>query len=372
MKSVKEYGAVGNGIVDETAAFLKAFGSEEKYIYIPKGDYIVSDTLYITSDKTIIADSAAFIKCADGCFKKESSFLIRNEDVINGNKNITIIGGIWDGNNINNMCRTYKDGDQTGILFEFMNVENLKISDVVLQNSERFHLRINRVSHFEFTNIYFNDTNLRPCNDGINIGGFCEFGKIKGVGARKGATNDDLIAFNADDNESCMTRGKEWGFIRNIEVEDVYAEDVYTAVRIVSVESEVSNISIKNLHCGIREYGLNLDAGRYCMDPIFDDEKYPKGVGNLHNIHFENITLYKTIKSDRPICVFEQNARNFVFKKFRFIDNQFHELGKPAFVFNNMCETALEVDGEVHRISLRKPYELYGTDFESITINSYI
>ncbi|MBE7039060.1 MAG: hypothetical protein E7404_09195 [Ruminococcaceae bacterium] len=331
MKSVKEYGAVGNGVSDETKAFREAFESSEKFIYIPKGNYLIFDTLYVPSDKTIIADSAAFIKCADGCFKKEYSYLIRNKDIENGDKNITIIGGIWDGNNINNMCKTYKDGIQSGILFEFMNVDGLKISDVVLQNSERFHLRINRVSHFEFTNIHFNDTNLRPCNDGINMGGFCEFGKIKGVTAIKGATNDDLIALNADDNESCMTRDKQWGYIRNIEIEDVYAEDVYTAVRILSVESEISNISIKNLHCGIREYGFNLDAGRYCMDPFFDDADYPKGVGNLHDIYLENITLYKTIKSGRPICTFEQNARNFEIKNFRFIDNQFHELGKPAF-----------------------------------------
>lgn len=369
MVSVKEHGAIGNGINDETKAFRSAFEGEEKFVYIPKGEYIICDTLYVPSDKTIIADSAALIKCADGCFKKESSFLIRNKDVENGNKNITIIGGIWDGNNINNMCKTYKDGNQTGVLFEFMKVDGLVISDVVLQNSERFHIRINKVSHFEFTNIYFNDTYLRPCNDGINMGGFCEFGKIKGVSARKGATNDDLIALNADDNESCMTRDKEWGYIRNIEIEDVYAEDVYTAVRILSVESEISNIRIKNLHCGIREYGFNMDAGRYCMDPFFNDEDYPKGVGNIHDIYLENITLYKTVKSGRPIFIFEENVKDFEIKNFRFIDNQFHELGKPAFVFNHMCNTDLEVDGELLKIESKNPYELFGTDFEEIKIN---
>lgn len=371
MKSVKEYGAIGNGIADETKAFLAALNSEEPEISIPEGEYLIFDTLYIPSNKTIIADKNALIKCADECFQKETSFLLCNKDKENGNQNITIRGGIWDGNNINNMCTTYCTGAQTGVLLDFINVDGLEISDVVLQNSERFHIRINQVTHFTFTNIYFNDTQLRPCNDGINMGGFCEFGTIKGIRARCGATNDDLIAMNADDTPLyCMNRGRKIGFIRNITIEDVYAENVYTAVRMLSVTSEISNITIKNLHCGIREYGLNLDASRYCEDPFFNDADYPDGVGNMHDIYLEDITLYKTEKSSRPICTFETNVENFVIKNMKFIDNQFHALGKPSFVFAHMRKSNMELNGEAITIPAQQPKEIFENQIKLMKINA--
>ena len=55
------------------------------------------------------------------------------------------------------------------------------------------------------------------------------------------------------------------------------------------------------------------------MDPFFNDEDYPKGVGNIHDIYLENITLYKTVKSGRPIFIFEENVKDFEIKNFRFI-----------------------------------------------------
>jgi uncharacterized repeat protein (TIGR02543 family) len=42
--------------------------------------------------------------------------------------------------------------------------------------------------------------------------------------------------------------------------------------------------------------GLNADGSRHTADPIFKEENYPKGIGNMKNIVFENITLWRMEK----------------------------------------------------------------------------
>ena len=51
MISIKEYGAKGDGVTNDTAAFNTALASE-KAIYIPAGTYIINDTLAVT-DKNV-------------------------------------------------------------------------------------------------------------------------------------------------------------------------------------------------------------------------------------------------------------------------------------------------------------------------------
>lgn len=67
--SVKEYGATGDGITDDTAAFNDALSSNYKYILIPDGTYKLTDTIVINrqviifgsgtlyDDRTLVSDT---------------------------------------------------------------------------------------------------------------------------------------------------------------------------------------------------------------------------------------------------------------------------------------------------------------------------
>lgn len=57
--SVKSYGAKGDGTTDDTAAFQAALATGEA-VFIPKGDYKITDTLNVIS-QTVMADSRAVI-----------------------------------------------------------------------------------------------------------------------------------------------------------------------------------------------------------------------------------------------------------------------------------------------------------------------
>ena len=99
MLSIKSYGAKGDGTADDFAAIQSALDSGEKEIYIPMGIYCVSGTLLVHSDTHIVADNGGKIVMKSKERRKRNEFLLSNADVVNGNKNISIAGGIWDGNN---------------------------------------------------------------------------------------------------------------------------------------------------------------------------------------------------------------------------------------------------------------------------------
>ena len=55
--SIKKYGAIGNGIADDTLAIQKAINSKSK-LFFPKGKYKVSNSIYPRSDSVLISDNA--------------------------------------------------------------------------------------------------------------------------------------------------------------------------------------------------------------------------------------------------------------------------------------------------------------------------
>ncbi len=55
--SIKKYGAIGNGIADDTLAIQKAINSKSK-LFFPKGKYKVSNPIYPRSDSVLISNNA--------------------------------------------------------------------------------------------------------------------------------------------------------------------------------------------------------------------------------------------------------------------------------------------------------------------------
>ncbi|MGL5189587.1 MAG: phage tail fiber protein [Cetobacterium sp.] len=58
--SILEFGAKGDGVTDDTEAFKKAIASSYSVIHVPKGVYIVSDTLVIPTGMSFIGDGTDY------------------------------------------------------------------------------------------------------------------------------------------------------------------------------------------------------------------------------------------------------------------------------------------------------------------------
>lgn len=311
MTSIVEYGAIGDGVTDCSPAIKKALECERE-LYFPGGTYVITETLLIPSNRHLCLAEDAVIFAADHCFDKEGILsIISNADHINGNENIIIEGGKIDANNIHNRRQHWKYGPNSGLTFCFMRVKNLTVKNLISHNAETYNFRLNRVEDFLIEGITFTAQYLTRCQDGVHLEGYCHRGVIRDITAEYGTTNDDVIAFTADEAVDAYAhcRGVEDGPITDILVENITAENCHSPVRILSVEQEISNVTFRNITAGVRCHGLNLDGSRHTADPIFKEENYPKGIGNLKNVVFENITLWRADvldnKEDSSVTVME-------------------------------------------------------------------
>lgn len=55
--NVKDYGAIGNGTVDDTAAFLAAIAADNGPVFVPKGTYLISSSLTLGYGQSIVGTS---------------------------------------------------------------------------------------------------------------------------------------------------------------------------------------------------------------------------------------------------------------------------------------------------------------------------
>ena len=357
MINIKNFNAVGDGIADDSSAIQEALNQGDSAVHIPSGKYKISSTLFVHSNTTIRADEDAVLFCADHSCKGPDDHLLANSDRVNGNENITIIGGIWDGNNRNN-SRVQDPLDTssfTGTMLSFYNIRNLKLSNMVLKDPEAYYTRFCQVSDFTIEDIEFRAETIRPNQDGLHFAGFCENGTIKRVFAHTaGIPGDDMLAFNADDEMYRLTNvNLQRGYIRNIDVSDVHAVDCHSLIRLLSIDAEISNITIRNISSGCRQYAVNMDAARYCLTPLFEEKDHRYGVGNIKNIYIEDITAWKTLKHDVPLMDFETNVEQFVLKNFkRDRDKEAQGNTAPTMRFKNLSRHSIELDDENREVSL--------------------
>ncbi len=312
--SVRDFGAIGDGVADDSAAIQRALSSGASVVRIPSGTYRVCMTLRVRSNTTIAADAEARIVSDGDTPKHRGDFLLTNDDTSsNGNENIAIIGGTWDGNN-SGPCNT-KNPDLfdptawSGTVLNFQKVRGLRLEDVTVANSVVYNIRLCQIDGFEFRRIRFASDRIAFNQDGLHFAGCCRNGVVEDVRAiSKGQTNDDLIALNADDSIVRLENlDLVCGPIENIDFSDIYAEDCHTAIRLLSVRSTIRNIRFRNVEAGVRCYAVNGDAARYCRTPLFKDADKPCGVGHLDNIEIDGLRIHATSPHVSALVCLESN-----------------------------------------------------------------
>ncbi len=263
-------------VADDAPAIQAALDSGEPVVTIPAGTYNIGQTLLIGEGTTLKADENAVFRLANGANK----FLITNRL---GANNITLEGGIWDGNNQNN--ERGEEGDPNGYpgsAINFFGVNHLTISDLTIRNPDAFAIRLGNVQNFSVRNITLANTVLRLNQDGVHVGGNSRDGVISGITANTAKTpNDDMVALNADDDvKRVINLGLENGPISNVLVENLRAENAYTFVRLLSNGSILENITVRDVAGGFNHYAVNMNNWRF-----------PVGAGNIRNVRIENFDV---------------------------------------------------------------------------------
>lgn len=124
-----------------------------------------------------------------------SSYLIRNDDPINGNVNIEVCGGIWDGNgggNGSNQPADYSALAQGwyGMVMWFENITDLYVHDCVLADPGIWACHGTKLTRALWEQIHFDDIH----RDGVHHCGTNTDITVRGI---TGTTEDNTIAFSS-------------------------------------------------------------------------------------------------------------------------------------------------------------------------------
>lgn len=340
-RNVKQYGAVGDGLCDDTAAIQKALEGGGCTVVIPAGSYTISSALSVSSGTTIRADDDAVVRLADGAGVNAGVFVLTNDDPVGGNQDIRVEGGAWDGNCAHNPRG--EDGDMdgyTGTAVNFVNVSGLTLCNLTVRNPEGFSIRLGEVQDFRVEDIRFDNTVIRPNQDGVHVGGFSHQGVIRNLHAlTPKTTNDDMVALNADDDvERVLNLGMKRGPISDIEVEGLYGDDVYTFVRLLSVDALIEEVSIGEVHGGCRYHAVNMGNWRF-----------PAGVGNIRSVRMRDFTVRKVHGENsrsgtkHPLVTIRLAVEGLQMTNFR--RDPADDLPAPTLVVDNGRDNDIEIEG---------------------------
>lgn len=334
---------------DVAQALHRAFAAGARNIFLPAGRHVVTETIRVPSGTRLEADPNAHVILADGAARTPDDYLLTNADHESGARDISIEGGLWDGNNRGNPRPTglFDDG-YTGAMFHFKNVTGLMLRDLTLTNAEAYYTRYTHVHDFHIEDIRFDSDNVRNNNDGIHLGGNCSRGVIRNIrGLRPGVTGDDMVPLNADDAlQRTEVRGMTNGPIEDIEIENIQAEDCHSFVRLLSVWSPIRNVRITNIAGTCSVSAINADAARGCRVPIFDEKNppFPDGVGLLENIEVSLLRVAKSQANGIALLRLETRMKNFTVRDFQRLTDKDQDPKAPSLAVNHASPHGLHME----------------------------
>ena len=320
-QDVRALGAYGDGQHDDAAVLNRLIRSGKKKLYLPGGYYLLGGTLMLASGTELIADENAHLRLAPGTQKGRRDFLATNDASGGVAENIRIRGGIWDGNSAQNSRGEdlFDPSATSGALFSFRGVKHLSLSDMKLKNPLCYYLRFCEAEDVTLERLVFESEDVHINQDGVHLAGFCRRFTIRDLRGVNGSPGDDFIALNADD---CLTRQESFDMINgpqsDILIERLHADECHCFVRLLSVESPIENVTVRQVSGCCRGTAVNLDAARYCRVPLFspEDERYRNGAGHLKNVRIEQVRVGRRQATQEPFIIAETNAERLEIRGF--------------------------------------------------------
>ena len=285
MENLKLY---ADGVHDDTAAIQEML-DRRGLVELPSGKYLISRPLIIHDNTHFKLDPYAVMRLADGA----NCSLLDNDGLYlrRVNRDITLEGGIWDGNNSaqqrevieneNLPCDydKYISNSLIVLMIRFVHTERLTVKNVTFKDPTSYAIHIANAKHFTVENVFLDYDLTKPNMDGVHIQGPARFGLIKNV---RGNANDDHVALCANGTtRSEVTRGD----IEDVDIDGIYCDNGYTGVRLLSRGDAIRNIHISNVHGEFRFYAVSF-THHY---PLRDDMPIL-----LENIHVNDVFVSKS------------------------------------------------------------------------------
>ena len=250
-------------------------------VVFPSGSYEIDRPLVIRSGTTLTCEEGTTLTLAAGA---NCPILVNEHHASGTDGDITVSGGVWNGQNILQTRTAYliPETFKYGQFIMLSGVTNLVVRDLKVVNPQGFSIQLTDVENFLVENIVFDCDEKTPNEDGVHVNGFARHGVIRNL---SGQTGDDLVALNAD----------EGGFrsadndISDITIDTLDGGDNgYTAVRLLSRDAAVSNVTIRNVSGKFRYYIVSFTHWA---------QSYRPGMGHFDNIVIEDVTAASAQKS---------------------------------------------------------------------------
>ena len=262
-------------------------------VTFPSGDYVISNTLLIRGGTHLVCQPGFHAQLSDGA----NCAILANRlkgDIVESD--ISIRGGLWDGNNAHQDRAKYEESGyapglgfyadkplKCGQLMVLSGIKGLVLEGMTFKDPQGFCLMLTDVEDFVVSNIVFGCNDKTLNEDGVHVNGYARRGRICGL---RGHTNDDLVALNSDEGD--------WRSEDNT-IEDIHIEDLdggergYTAVRLLSRYAQVRNVTIRNVR---GKFQHNLVSFTH-----WAKDKYRPGMGHFDNINIEDVAASSSRKS---------------------------------------------------------------------------
>ena len=279
----------GGVFAADDSAMLQALLDKGGEVRFPAGEFTIGRTLVVGSGTRLICEKGFKARLKDGA---NCAILANRDAKPEMARDITVEGGVWDGNNVHQDRAKYSEAGFTpplrygakkyGQLIVFSGVQGLHLGGMTVKDPQGFSFMLTDVEGFSVTNITFDCNDRTENEDGVHINGFARHGVIRGI---RGHTNDDLVALNSDEGDFRSD---------DCTIEDILIEDLdggergYTGVRLLSRHARVRDVTIRNVR---GKFQFNVVSFTH-----WAGENYKPGMGHFDGIHIEDITATSSRK----------------------------------------------------------------------------
>lgn len=208
------YGAYGDGVHDDTNAIQNALNNN-KIVYIPYGNYLITSPLEIKNNNYIISNNASIL-CSD-------DIGLSGDGVAN-----FLIMGLF-----------FKECEHA---IKLVNCTNFKIDKINVYDSSSYALYFEGIRYFNIENIRIENEIETSTNDGLHFNAGCYDGVVTNVNCN---TGDDYIALNSAEKYSA-TSNRGIGRITFNNCRTIGG--IYCAIRMYSTGDEIADITFNDCY----------------------------------------------------------------------------------------------------------------------------
>lgn len=299
-------GSTGNGVATTETCANASFSTATLTNGVDS--YKLSTNLVVPSNRLIMVEPGTVLCRNSATVQTNEVVLLRNSDTTNGNKNIAVVGGVWDGNGFN---QTRVDS-QIQAVFKFVKVDNALFQDLQIKNPLVFATAFGDLTNSKFKNIGFYQDRYILNGDGLHFCGGCDNVEIDGVW---GMTNDDMIALVAYEN-SFFTTGL--GDIKNFVIKNVYSNGGHRGIRLLSAAGYfVDGITIRNVRGNFTHGGIIIGNNAFGETSLISNVL-------IDGANLEKCTGPAAFGTTEASIYVDCNTRNLTFKNITRTDDIYH------------------------------------------------